>query len=118
MIVTLLIVVLLMTVVLVVLLMFVVVILLLILIPTFRTGGALVTTAGAVPIGAGTMIPNRDPGGGGTNTPSGPMGGGPGTTPGPTMASARLRPIAGATNETLGAAQNPPTNTTLGPRWS
>src|ERR1700751_5831704 len=40
-------------------------------IPTLTTGGALVTTAGAVPIGAGTMIPCREPGGGGTKIPSG-----------------------------------------------
>jgi len=37
--------------------------------PTLTTGGALVTTAGGVPIGAGTIMPGREPGGGGTNTP-------------------------------------------------
>src|ERR1700712_1054338 len=35
--------------------------------PTFTTGAALVTTAGAVPIGAGMINPSRDPGGAGTN---------------------------------------------------
>src|SRR2546421_584475 len=37
--------------------------------PTLTTGGALTTTAGGVPRGAGTMRPAREPGGGGTNTP-------------------------------------------------
>ena len=35
--------------------------------PAATTGGALVTTAGAVSIGADTMIPCCDPGGAGTN---------------------------------------------------
>jgi hypothetical protein len=37
--------------------------------PGWMTGGALVTTAGGVPTGAGMMIPGREPGGGGTKTP-------------------------------------------------
>src|SRR5437764_13027632 len=49
--------------------------------PTATTGGALVTTAGAVPTGAGTMMPTRDPGGAGTKQPSGPIGRGPAITP-------------------------------------
>ena len=65
--------------------------------------------------GAGTMRPKREPGGGGTNTPSGPMGGGPGSTPGRGTAKVKLNPNAGATKETFGAPQKPPTNTTC--RW-
>jgi hypothetical protein len=57
--------------------------------PTAMTGGALVTTAGGVPIGAGTMIPGREPGGGGTKQPSGPDGLGPGITPGPATSTVR-----------------------------
>ena len=49
----------------------------LITIPGRTTGGALTTTAGGVPTGAGTMIPVREPGGGGTNTPFGPSGADP-----------------------------------------
>lgn len=49
--------------------------------PTLTTAGALVTTAGAVPIGAGMMMPAREPGGAGTKQPSGPSGRGPGSTP-------------------------------------
>src|SRR2546429_464240 len=48
--------------------------------PTATTGGALVTTAGAVPTGAGTMMPTRDPGGAGTKQPSGPIGRSPAIT--------------------------------------
>src|SRR5437763_12064580 len=48
---------------------------------TATTGGALVTAAGAVPTGAGTMMPTRDPGGAGTKQPSGPIGRGPAITP-------------------------------------
>ena len=40
--------------------------------PTFTTGGAPTTTRGGVPMGAGTMMPGREPGGGGMNTPCGP----------------------------------------------
>src|SRR5438874_1489300 len=54
--------------------------------PTATTGGALVTTAGAVPTGAGTMMPTRDPGGAGTKQPSGPRARAP--------APARLPPAA------------------------
>jgi hypothetical protein len=119
-IVTLLIVVLLIVVLLIVVLVILVLLIfvLLIRIPTPMTGGAPMTTAGGVPIGAGTMRPNLEPGGGGTKTPSGPMGGGPGMTPGRTAAKAKPKPIAGAIKETFGAPQNPPTNTTCGPRWS
>src|SRR5437763_13431507 len=49
--------------------------------PTATTGGALVTTAGAVPTGAGTMMPRSDPGGAGTKQPARPIGRGPGITP-------------------------------------
>jgi hypothetical protein len=77
-IVTLLIVVLLIVVLLMVVFVMLVLLVVLIRIPTATTGGAPMTTAGDVPIGAGTMRPNLEPGGGGTNTPSGPMGGGPG----------------------------------------
>ena len=49
--------------------------------PGAMTAGALVTTAGAVPTGAGMMMPAREPGGAGTKQPSGPMGRGPGITP-------------------------------------
>src|SRR5579859_1846097 len=86
--------------------------------PSLTTGGAPVTTAGAVPIGAGTMRPYTEPGGGGTKTPSGPLGGGPGITPGKGVASVRLKPSAGATKDTLGAAQKPLTKTTWPPRCS
>jgi hypothetical protein len=113
--VTWLIVVLLMVVLLIVVLLMVV---LLIRIPTATTGGAPITTAGGVPIGAGTIRPYAEPGGGGTKTPSGPMGGGPAMTPGRTAAKAKPKPIAGATKETCGAPQKPPTNTTCEPRWS
>ena len=40
--------------------------------PTLITAGAPMTTDGGVPIGAGTMMPGRDPGGGGMKTPCGP----------------------------------------------
>jgi len=43
-------------------------------IPGRTTGGALTTTEGGVPTGAGTMIPAWEPGGAGTNTPLGPTG--------------------------------------------
>jgi hypothetical protein len=59
--------------------------------PTAMTGGALVTTAGGVPIGAGMMIPGREPGGGGTKQPSGPLGRGPGMTPGAGTSTVRRR---------------------------
>ena len=49
--------------------------------PVRMTGGALTTTAGGVPIGAGTMMPWRDPGGAGTKLPCGPSGGAPTRTP-------------------------------------
>src|SRR5580692_7681378 len=119
--VTLLMTVLLMTVVFVVLVMLVVLLLLtteLMRMPTLTTGGAPVTTAGEVPMGAGMMMPNADPGGAGIKTPSGPIGGGPGTTPGPGTARVRLTDRPGATKDTPGAPQNPPTNTTWLPRWS
>ena len=40
-------------------------------IPTLVTGGALVTTAGGVPIGAGMIRPGLEPGGGGHQNFSG-----------------------------------------------
>src|SRR5207237_10929866 len=45
--------------------------------PTATTGGALVTTAGAVPTGDGTMMTTRDAGGAGTKQPAGTSGRGP-----------------------------------------
>ena len=85
------IVVLLMVVLLIVVLLIVVLLIfvLLIRIPTPMTGGAPMTTAGGVPMGAGTMRPYLEPGGGGTKTPSGPMGAGPAMTPGRTAAKAK-----------------------------
>jgi hypothetical protein len=91
---------------LVVLLMFV--LLMLIRMPTAMTGGALVTTAGAVPMGAGIMIPKREPGGAGMKTPTGPMGGGPGMTPGPAISTVRCSPGGGGTKATPGGDQWPP----------
>src|ERR1700677_4005235 len=87
-------------------------------IPTATTGGAPMATAGGVPLRAGTMRPNLEPGGRGTNIPSGPIGGGPGWIPGSGTANVNLKPIAGATKETFGAPQKPPTYTTCGPRCS
>src|SRR5262245_32857831 len=86
--------------------------------PTFTTGGALVTTAGDVPMGAGTIRPMRDPGGAGTNTPCGPMGAGPRGAP--AMATARvMRALGGGgTKATPGAHQWPVTKTTTPLRCS
>ena len=92
-------------VVLVVLLTLFVVLLMFTRMPTATTGGALVTTAGLIPIGAGMMIPNREPGGAGMKTPLGPMGGGPGMTPGPAISTVRCSPGAGATHATPGGDQ-------------
>src|ERR1700722_15289587 len=104
----------------VVVLRILVVLLLLILIrmPTAMTGGALVTTAGAVPIGAGIIIPKRDPGGAGTNTPTGPIGGGPGITPGPAISKLKCNPGGGGTNATPGGDQWPPMKMTTPDRFS
>ena len=73
--------------------------------PTLVTGGALVTTAGGVPMGAGTMRPGLEPGGGGTNTPCGPMGASPATTPTPIAAKAKDMPRGGGTKRNPGADQ-------------
>jgi hypothetical protein len=86
--------------------------------PTEITGGALVITAGAVPKGAGMMIPKRDPGGGGTKIPSGPIGGGPAITPGPASSKVSWRPGAGITKATPGGDQWPPMKMTSPPRCS
>ena len=86
--------------------------LLVIRIPTFTIGGAEITTAGGVPIGAGTIKPVCEPGGAGTKTPSGPCGRSPRRTPLPTNAIAIDIPKGGATKSTSGAAQKPLTNTT------
>jgi len=86
--------------------------------PTAMTGGALVTTAGAVPIGAGIIIPKRDPGGAGINTPMGPIGGGPGITPGPAISKLRCNPGGGGTNATPGGDQWPPMKITTPERFS
>src|SRR6266566_1650124 len=75
--------------------------------PTATTGGALVTTAGAVPTGAGTMMPRREPGGAGTKQPSGPIGRGPGMTPTAGGSTARTISGAGGTKPTPGADQYP-----------
>src|SRR5437763_3286468 len=75
--------------------------------PTATTGGALVTTAGAVPTGAGTMMPTRDPGGAGTKQPSGPIGRGPAITPTAGVSTTSRRPGAGAATATPGADQYP-----------
>src|SRR5437588_11149671 len=75
--------------------------------PTATTGGALVTTAGAVPTGAGMMMPRREPGGAGTKQPSGPIGCGPGMTPTAGVSTTSRSPGAGATKATPGADQYP-----------
>src|SRR5437588_8809860 len=75
--------------------------------PTATTGGALVTTAGAVPTGAGMMMPTRDPGGAGTKQPSGPIGRRPASTPAAGVSTTSRRPGAGATKATPGADQYP-----------
>jgi hypothetical protein len=87
-------------------------------IPTAITGGALVITAGAVPIGAGMMIPKREPGGGGTKHPSGPIGGGPGTTPGEAISTVSCSPGGGGTKTTPGGDQWPPMKITMPMRFS
>src|SRR5437016_13151158 len=86
--------------------------------PTATTGGALVTTAGAVPTGAGTMMPRRDPGGAGTKQPSGPIARGPGITP--TAGGSTTRTSSGEawTNPTPAAAQYPLMNIPEPPRCS
>ncbi len=86
--------------------------------PTLTTGGALTTTAGGVPMGAGTMRPWREPGGGGTNTPCGPIGGRPKRTPGAAIAIEMLSPGAGGTKWRSGAHQKPGTKTTTSARCS
>src|SRR5213080_2884718 len=75
--------------------------------PTATTGGALVTTAGAVPTGAGTMMPTRDPGGAGTKQPSGPIGRGPAITPTAGVSTTSRSPRGGGTKATPGADQYP-----------
>ena len=83
--------------------------------PMLVTGGALTTTAGGVPIGAGTMRPGRDPGGDGTNTPIGPTG----RVPPPIETwIERCSPGGGGTKATPRAAQKPETNTTAPSRCS
>src|SRR6266853_54708 len=86
--------------------------------PTATTGGALVTTAGAVPTGAGTMMPTRDPGGAGTKQPSGPIGRGPGMTPAAAGSTARTSSRRGGTKTTPGADQYPLMKITPPPRCS
>src|SRR5205823_8578604 len=75
--------------------------------PTATTGGALVTTAGAVPTGAGMMMPTRDPGGAGKKQPSGQIGRGPAITPTAGVSTTSRSPGAGATKATPGADQYP-----------
>ncbi len=64
--------------------------------PTLITGGAPITTDGGVPIGAGTMMPGREPGGGGMNTPCGPSAWWPACTPTAITAATIAMPTAGA----------------------
>jgi hypothetical protein len=64
-------------------------------IPLLMIGGALVTTAGGVPRGAGTTRPRRDPGGAGTKIPGGPKIRGPRITPAATTPSAISTPTRG-----------------------
>jgi hypothetical protein len=98
--------------------MFPLLMLLVMCMPTLTTGGALVTTDGAVPMGAGTMRPTREPGGGGTKTPEGPKGRGPGMTPGPAI-SMLIRMVGGGGANTIpGAPQWPVMNTTMPSRFS
>lgn len=87
-------------------------------IPTLTTGGALVTTDGAVPTGAGMMRPAREPGGGGTNTPGGPSGLGPGMMPRPPISMLMRMPGGGGTKMKSGAPQWPVMNTTMPSRFS
>ena len=79
--------------------------------------GAPVTTAGGVPMGAGTIRPRAEPGGGGTNTPWGPRAKVP-TTPGRATDSDRRSVGGGGTKARPGAHQKPLTNTTALPRCS
>jgi hypothetical protein len=74
-------------------------------IPTETTGGAPVTTAGAVPMGAGMMMPGRDPGGGGMKQPFGPIGRGPATTPTAATSTVNRMPDGGGTKATSGGDQ-------------
>jgi hypothetical protein len=70
------------------------------------TGGALTTTAGGVPIGAGMMMPGREPGGGGMNTPCGPIGAWLAMmTPAATTPIAIEMPSGGGTKRTSGGDQ-------------
>jgi hypothetical protein len=69
-------------------------------IPLLMTGGAPVTTAGDVPMGAGTIMPWRDPGGGGTKTPKGPIGRVPIVTPKRASDIEMLIPRGGGLNST------------------
>src|SRR5437588_9431438 len=73
--------------------------------PTATTGGALVTTAGAVPTGAGMMMPTRDPGGAGTKQPSGPIGRGPAITPTAGVSNTSHRTGAGPPKTSPGGTQ-------------
>src|SRR5215472_10068180 len=86
--------------------------------PTATTGGALVTTAGAVPTGAGTMMPRRDPGGAGTKQPSGPIGRGPGITPTAAGSTASTSPGGGGAKAMPDGAQCPLMKITTSPRCS
>ncbi len=86
--------------------------------PTLITGGAPMTTDGGVPIGAGTMMPGRDPGGGGMNTPCGPSAWCPAWMPTATTAATIAMPIAGAMKWRSGGDQYAGTYTTLSSRCS
>jgi hypothetical protein len=74
---------------------FVVLVMFVMRMPVLMIGGALVTTAGAVPMGAGTTSPRRDPGGAGTKTPGGPKIRGPRITPAATTPTAMATPTRG-----------------------
>jgi hypothetical protein len=74
-------------------------------IPEFLKGGAAVSTAGAVPIGAGTITPAREPGGAGMNTPSGPKAWEAAVDPGACRSMLKCRFGRGARKSTSGADQ-------------
>ena len=81
-------------------------------------GIGLVMTAGAVPIGAGMMMPGRDPGGGGMKQPLGPIGRGPAMTPAAAISTVRCMPGGGGTKATPGGDQWPVMKSTTPSRCS
>jgi hypothetical protein len=87
-------------------------------IPGLIMGGALIATAGEVPIGAEMIIPGRDPGGGGMKTPDGPVGRGPTITPGRAWTSTTTIVWGGGTNTDPWGRQCPETKITMPFRFS